>query len=78
MHLVENGVQYENNHGLSEGSTIKMSKIYTYKASMAPKVKNPIMYKHLTKRNRKKKKNPSRTISKLVKSPIHKPRFESN
>ena len=27
MHLVENGVQYENNHGLSEGSTTKMSKI---------------------------------------------------
>ena len=46
-------MQHENNHGLSEGSTTKMSKIYTHMASMEPKVKNPIMYKHLTKRNLK-------------------------
>ena len=58
-----------------------MSKIYTYIASMAPRGTNPIMYKHLTyteklKEGKKKKKTLS-SISKLVKTLIANPRYES-
>ena len=61
-----------------------MSKIYTYIASMAPRGTNPIMYKHLTyteklkegKKKKKKKKTLS-SISKLVKTLIANPRYES-
>ena len=57
-----------------------MSRIYTHIASMAPRGTNPIMYKHLTyieKLKEGKKKKTLSSISKLVKTLIANPRYES-
>ena len=72
----KHGVQHENNPGLSEGSGIKMSKIYTHKASIAPKVKNPTNIWQKAIENTHTHTHTS-TISKLVNTKIHKPRYES-
>ena len=56
-----------------------MSKIYTYIASMAPRGTNSIMYKHLTytEKLKEEKKKTLSSISKLVKTLIANPRYES-
>ena len=73
----KHGVQHENNHGLSEGSTTKMSQNLHSHGLNGTKGEKLHYVQTFDKKIFKKKKKDSRTISKLVKTPIHKTRFES-